>query len=261
MKQYLLVSMVLTVLMMPALASCNGQSLAGDSLELKAAIADQLYVLEPNQPFIDEITKVLNAWGFSVDLWQGEDVTVSFYRELPKHGYKLIIFRAHSGILGRVTKSKVTPVETTYLFTGETYNTTRNIAEQLTDQVANAAMNTDYPLVFAVNAEFVRDAMVGRFDNTVIVMMGCHSLSFEDLAVAFVQKGASAYLGWNASVTLDYVDSATLNLIAGLFTENLAVERGIDKTLTEVGPDPYYHAYLRYYPANTVNLTVSELIQ
>ena len=38
------------------------------------------------------------------------------------------------------------------------------------------------------------------FDGTVIIMMGCDSLHYTDMATAFVEKGAAAYIGWDASV-------------------------------------------------------------
>ena len=37
-------------------------------------------------------------------------------------------------------------------------------------------------------------------------MMGCPCLYFDDLAQAFMEKGASAYLGWDAAVDLSYLD-------------------------------------------------------
>jgi len=68
--------------------------------EPKAAIIDQLYSLQPNEAFISEVTKELEDYGFEVDIYQGDEVTVDLYRQLPGYGYKVIIFRAHSGLLG-----------------------------------------------------------------------------------------------------------------------------------------------------------------
>jgi len=44
-------------------------------------------------------------------------------------------------------------------------------------------------------------------------MMGCATAYQKDMAKAFVDKGASVYIGWSASVCLDYVDEATINLV------------------------------------------------
>ncbi|GAI41148.1 unnamed protein product, partial [marine sediment metagenome] len=99
---------------------CSQDSNSGEP-RLKAAIVDQLYLLEPNPAFIDQAKAYLETSGFEVDIYQGEEVSVKFYRELPKYGYKLIIFRAHSGLMQRQEDSQVMVKEATYLFTGEAY--------------------------------------------------------------------------------------------------------------------------------------------
>lgn len=55
----------------------------------------------------------LEAAGFKVDIYEGKEVSVNFYRELPKYGYRLIIFRAHSGLMQRWEDSQVVVKETT----------------------------------------------------------------------------------------------------------------------------------------------------
>ena len=204
---------------------------------------------------------MLEAYGFKVDLWQGEDVTVEFYRELPKYGYKLILLRVHTGLLLSMVHAKIVPSETTYLFTGETYTTTKYVPEQLTDRVSNALMTTEYPLVFAVNSEFIKEDFEGNFNKTVVITMGCESSYLDDMTEAFIQKGASAYLGWSGVVSLEYVDDATLHLLSNLCNENMTVAEGIAKTMSELGLDPYFRAYLKYYPAESGSQTIKELIR
>lgn len=260
MKRYLFISLAMLILVVPGLISC-GSSAANPNSELKAAIIDQLYLLEPNQAFISQTKEILDSYGFKVDVWQGEDVTVNFYRELPQYGYKLIVFRAHSGILYYMEGSQVIPRGTTYLFTGEAYTTTKYVTEQLTERVQNAQMTEDYPLVFAVNSEFITDSMKGEFDNTAIIMMGCSGTHLADMATAFVNKGASTYLGWDVSVDLDYVDDAAVNLIGNLCVQDMTVGQAVVRTMDEMGTDPYYYARLKYYPAESWSQTISELIK
>ena len=262
MKRYLFIASVAFILITLALTSCGNHSEESHSSQPKAAIVDQLYLLEANPTFIEKTTEILESYGFTVDLWQGEEITVEFYRELPKQGYKLIVFRVHSGLLlALVTAHQLVPSETTYLFTGETYTTTKYVSEQLTDRVSNALMTTEYPLVFAVNSEFIRNDLNGDFDNTVIIAMGCESYYFDDMADAFIEKGASVYMGWNGVVSLDYTDNATLDLISNLCIENMTVERGIAKTMTKLGFDPYFRAYMKLYPAKSGKQTIRELIK
>ena len=108
-------------------------------------------------------------------------------------------------------------------------------------------MTEDYPLVFAVNSEFIKD-IKGDFGNTIIMSMGCESHYLNDMAEAFTEKGASVYIGWSCVVSLKYADSATLDLFNNLLTENMTVAEGISGTMTELGYDPYFNTYLKYYP-------------
>ena len=124
-----------------------------------------------------------------------------------------------------------------------------------------ATISEDYPWVFAIGAEFVTRSMEGQFTNTAIIMMGCSCLYLEDLAQAFIDKGASTYLGWNASVGLDYVDKAAIKLIGNLCTKGMTVKQAVTKTMAEVGPDPDYHAHLKYYPAKSGSQNIQELIE
>ena len=260
MKHYLTILAV--VLGLAAIALSSGcQSPAGDDNGPdRAAIIDQLYILESNPTLIAEATQILESYGFTVDLWQGDEITVDFYRELPKRGYKLIVLRVHSGLLLAMEGEEVKPLERTYLFTAENYTTTRYVSEQLTDKVSNALMTEDSPLIFAVNSKFIQDAK-GEFNNTVIIAMGCESYYYDDLPEAFIKKGASAYIGWSTVVSLEYVDTVVLDLLGNLCTENMTLAQGMARTMDKLGYDPYFDAYLKHYPAESGDRTLSELIR
>ena len=58
-----------------------------NSPNLKAAIVDPLYNLQPNEAFIVQITQYLEGYGFKVELYKGGDVTVDLCRKLPTHEY------------------------------------------------------------------------------------------------------------------------------------------------------------------------------
>jgi hypothetical protein len=238
--------------------SCRASD-QGDNAQNRAAIVDQLYVREPNPEFIAEASRILVSCGFTVDVWQGADITVEFYRKLPSLGYKFIILRVHSGLLVSVEGETVKELDTTYLFTAENYTTTRYVADQLTDKVSNALMAENFPLVFAVNSEFIRGAK-GKFDYTFVLTMGCESYHYDDLPEAFVAKGASVYIGWSSVVTLEYVDSITLDLLENLCTDNMTVAEGVSRSMTDLGNDPYFDSYLKYYPSESGGRTIKELI-
>jgi len=252
-KAQLAIAIIVSLFFLPSCA--QSPNLLSNSP--KAAIIDQLYSLQPNEDFISRVVKELEDYGFEVELYQGDEVTVDLYRELPSYGYKLIIFRAHSGLLG----SKGETIKRTCLFTNEPYSKTKHVAEQLTDQLAMARIDENHPWVFGIGDEFVTKNMEGKFGNSIIIMMGCSCLYLDDLAQAFVDKGASAYLAWDATVDLDYVDKATAYLIKQLCVEKVTTGKAVTSTMNVVGPDPKYKAILKYYPAQSGGKTLEELIK
>ena len=223
----------------------------------KAAIVDQLYLNYPNQYVTKEITQYLNDYGFQVDIYHDNDVTVDFYRNLAQHGYNLIIIRSHSGTMGYETN--INEITGTYLFTTESYSSLRYPKEQISGEIAKASVDSGQPSFFAVGPKFITDSMKGKLDNTVVIIDGCSGLYSQDLANAFIVKGATAYLGWNNSVRLDYADEATLNLIKNLCSDNAKVAKAVALTMSETGSDPESHATLNYYPKDIGNLSVREL--
>lgn len=225
--------------------------------KLKAAIVDQLSSFRENKAFITNVTSELENYGFEVDLYQGDNITVDFYRGLSGRGYKFIIFRTHSGILQGENQ---TYLKTT-LFTNEKYSSVKYVSDQLNDRLFEASIAEGYPWVFSISPKFVTESMTKKFDHTVIIMMGCAGIYLTDLAEAFIDKGASAYLAWDASVESDYVDRATPYLIGQLCSENATIKEAVNSTMDVIGPDPRYGAELKYYPSGTGDKTVEELIR
>jgi hypothetical protein len=260
-KRYLIIALAVLTMALPGLFLCAGCPPPPSNSTPRAAIVDQLAVMEPNQDFTDRVTAELEACGFRVDIYSGEEVNVKLYRQLPKRGYKLIIFRAHAGLLQAEEDGEVVGVkQETYLFTAEEYRQTRYVREQLDDQLLPAEMTPDFPLVFAVNSKFVTESMEGRFDDTLIIMMGCSCAYLKDMAAAFTLKGASTYIGWDGSVSLDYVDRATANLITNLCTQKMTVGEAAAKTMAEIGPDPVWGASLKFHPRESSGQTIAELV-
>lgn len=260
MKRYLAIAVVVLILVLPGLTLVSGCSASSPVSGARAAIIDQLSLIQPNQTFLDELTAKLEAYGFEVDIYQGEEVSIKLYRELPQYGYKLIIFRAHSGRMGKIEGSQVVAKEVIYLLSGEAYSPTKYVTEQLTDQMLEVQMTEDYPTVFAINYKFLLSSMKGSFAHTVIIMMGCSTTYRPDMLLAFIQKGAATYLGWNASVGLDYVDEATIKLITNLTDKGMTIHQAVRETRAEIGPYPETNAQLQYYLAGSGKYTIKELI-
>jgi hypothetical protein len=222
---------------------------------LRAVIVDQLSSVRENEEFVANVTKELEDYGFVVDLYQLDEVDVDLYRQLATQGYKFIIFRAHSGLLA---ENEVTQ-DRTVLFTNEQYSRLQHYPEQVNDRLVMARVDERHPMVFGIPPKFISESMEGRFDDSVVIMMGCSGLFMRDLAEAFVDKGASVYIAWNGTVELYYVDQATPYLVRQLCSGNMTIKEAVDNTRAVVGPDPQHKAGLEYYPSASGDRKLEEL--
>lgn len=223
----------------------------------KAVLVDHLSLTFPNQSFIDNTTEILEQAGYTVDYYPGEEVTVEFYKNLPTHGYELIILRVHSSATALQGKEFVeSPVA---LFTSEPYSQTKYVYEQLTGHLVVAYYPMPEPsYYFAVLPEFITANMEGRVQNSIIVMMGCEGLANTKMAEAFIARGAKAYISWSQSVSASHTDQATIYLLTHLLTEKQTIEQAVENTMKEVGPDPAYNSLLVYYPIDSGNYTIEK---
>ena len=138
--------------------------------------------------------------GYQVDTITGDKVTVDTMKNIPK-GYDTIILRVHSGLFE----------DQVWFFTAEPYDAKKHILEQITGEVHIGRTNYNEQSVFAIGAPFIRKYL--NLDNTLIIQMGCNGISSNDLAEAFLESGAVAYISWDGPVTLETTDTATLQLI------------------------------------------------
>ena len=210
----------------------------------KAALVDQIALTNQNPEFTDQALGYLSEAGFSTDVYEGKEITVEFFRTLSGKGYQLILFRTHATNILNETQ----PGGPVFLFTSEVYDKNKYVKEQLANRLGRARVLYDdnSPLYFAIISGFVRQDMVGRFDDTLIIIGGCQSLGTPDLAQALIARGASAVVGWNDWVDLSHNDQALLHLLRGLTTEKLTLEQAVRKTMNEIGPDPVYDSSLTY---------------
>src|SRR4030042_399627 len=109
----------------------------------------------------------------------------------------------------------------------------------LTDLRLTSGRALMLPSIFTVNSAFIKSAS-GRFANTLVILMGCESYYYDDMPAAFVEKGASAYVGWSTVVSLEHVDKAALDLLGNLCTANLTLAEGIKRTMDGLGNDPNF---------------------
>ena len=223
--------------------------IGGSSGPRKAAIVDQLGLTQPNPDFAASATNILEQAGYAVDYYPGEQVTVDLYRNLPTHDYDLIILRVHSGIAEEtdITTGEKTMREYVSLFTGEPYRKDKYPQEPM-GRLGMATYYEGAPPLFGIGPDFITYSMRGSFDKTLIVLMGCDGLRSPRTGQAFLDKGASAFVGWSESVSASHSDAATLRLLEKSVIEGLPVADAVAQTAAELGPDPSYGAELRVLP-------------
>ena len=221
---------------------------------MKAAIVDQLSMLDPNREFTKPAEDIMRQAGLNVDIYGPENVTVGLYAWLPDAGYRLILFRVHGGVNQKMEGNPVG------LYTSEPYNELSHQQEQLADLVGmGRAYDRNDTVVFAVTPKFIRERSITDYPGTVIVLMGCYGLFSTDLPQAFIDRGASVIIGWKGLVGLEHTDRATLVLLEAILLDKLSIRDSVDRTIDRVGPDPESKSPLAYYPEEKGNLTFPEL--
>lgn len=217
----------------------------------RAVIVDQLAQTDPDPAFIKDATTRLQAAGYQVDYIPPADVTVDLYRTLPSKGYSLIMLRSHSSdFVGAAAADSIGSHAATALFTNEPYTTSAHVDEQR-DRRLLIENYTDRPITqqyFGVGADFMALDTRGHLGGATVILMGCAGLKTNDLARAFVFKGAAHFVSWDASVTAQHTDVATTALLAAWLSNGRDLSAAIQSAMAEVGPDPTYHARLVQYP-------------
>lgn len=213
-----------------------------------AAIIDQLGITHPNATFIQNTKNTLTSAGFSVNYYNYSQITVDFYRQLPSKRYSLIILRVHSCV-GEYTRL-------TSLYTSESYSEWAYQLEQTRDQVTAVQIVEGRSAYFAITSNFAKASDV--CNNSIVIMMGCDGLKKNDMAEAFIEKGAGVYISWDGPVTAEHTDKAADQLLRNLVSKNQTIVEAIRTTMNTVGPDPYYHSRLAYYPSEARDYIVTK---
>ena len=224
--------------------------ITSDSHVARAAILDQLDLSYPNPEFVRAATSTLEDSGYEVDYYRGPEVTVELYRRLPQLDYDVVIFRVHSGLVAEVDESSGSETLTDYvsLFTGEPYSESKYTREVREGPLGIASQFEGGPQYFGVGPSFVESEMKGRFDDTLVILMGCDGLRSSKTAEAFLSRGARGFVSWDKPVTAEHTDAATERLLQHLFIDKLDLKKAVEQTSDEVGTDPTFGSRLLVYP-------------
>ena len=136
------------------------------------------------------------------------------------------------------------------LFTAEPYTRTDHTWEREQGYIGPVAYNLeDEEQYFGIGPAFVAERMQGDLGDATVVMMGCNGLISEQMAEAFIRRGAGAFVSWDDLVSVGHTDAATLNLLGHLLVDDLDPTAAAAATMADVGPDPYYDSSLLSYPS------------
>ena len=181
--------------------------------------------------------KLFLSAGYEVEVIGGEAVSVDRLKVVPSN-CPVLVMRVHSGVFE----------ESVWVFTGERYDSTRHVLEQLANEVHIARATRGSDPLFAVGSGFVRRYMKEGLEGALVVLMGCDGLASPELADAFMDAGVAAYVSWDGPVSLAHTDRATLALLEGV-AGGLTLEEAVERSLERVGPDVRYGSSLRIHPS------------
>jgi len=225
----------------------------------KAVIIDHLSLSYPNPNFSKKVQAIMKEISLPVDYYPSEEVDVNLYRNLPMHNYKIILFRVHS--TGECSVEDQPPF--VVFFTSEEYNTISHVGDQLAMRVVYVNFPEPHQSTtgyFGITPSFIKESVNGRFNESIIIAMGCDSLKYTSMAEAFIERGAKAYIGWTGDVSSSHTDKATSHLLQKLIIENRTLENAIQETMMEVGPDPFHNSTLAFYPDEAGNLNITKIL-
>jgi len=226
--------------------------------DLRAALIDQFTPAFPNEEFRSSAMSDIGRFGLPVDVYEGEEIDVDFYRSLGEEPYGVLVIRSHSGIVLEGSEDEGIAA----LFTNELYHRSRHTVDQLHDRVFKVKpFEGEVETTFGVGPDFFRHSMRGDFHNAVVVISGCSILYRTELAEALVARGASVVISWDVSIRLDHMDRGTGLLLHYLLGEGMTVEEAVSAAMAECGPDPEFGAVLKYYPPSAGRYTAAELLR
>jgi len=190
-------------------------------------------------------TEILQNQGFNVTYFNGT-IDVALYSRLAQLDLGVIILRAHAAL--RNDSSTVD------LFTSEPYDPSAHVG---VTGLSMAYLNYSNPpkTYFAVTSEFIEN-LQGTFPRSIVIAMGCNTLysKLTQMAQAFHDKGAEAFIGWNGYVADVNTDAQTLKVLENLVSNKQTIGDSIYGIY-----DMTYGSTFAFYPQNAQDLKISDL--
>ncbi|MCX6650006.1 MAG: hypothetical protein NTV61_11595 [Candidatus Bathyarchaeota archaeon] len=186
---------------------------------------------------------ILEPAGYEVEAYTGAEVTVERIKTLGNS--PLIILRAHSSVFD----------EGVWFYTGEPYSNTEHVLEQLANELHIGRTSPTANLTFAVGSTYISKNLGGKLEGALVVLMGCDGIRRSDLARAFTDSGATAYVSWDGPVTIEQTDEATLELLRSLAEDGVPLKTSIEDAM-RVSAQAGFNSTLALYPADAAGFTL-----
>ncbi len=190
--------------------SCHFTIGASGAGQNKVGLVDPLALMYPNGGFVRNIESASKLAGYSFDYFSPGTLSLDTFANLPTGGYSILLLRTHGG--ASIDSPQVA------MTTSEPYSSYVHVADQMNDRLAE--VEVDGSFYFGLTHQFISQRMCGRFPNTVVLAMGCHTMDNDELAKAFVQRGAIAFVGWKGVVDAGLTDTVFSKLVSLLLTNH-----------------------------------------
>ncbi len=189
---------------------------------------DSLASEYPDPFFVEKISSSAVSSGYSIDYYPPERSNMDSIVQLPEKGYAIVILRTHGGSQ---------PV----IATSDPYDANQRVSDQFHDRLGAVELNGHR--YFALTPSFITSSMCGQFPDTIVIAMGCNTVG--ELAYAFIEKGARAFIGWSGYVTVYWTDQVVPMLVE-LLLEGIAVGSAVEEVTNILGPDLQSGAHLTF---------------
>jgi hypothetical protein len=227
--------------LLTTVSDCSGASSNGTAASNAKSVTliDQLSTQYPNPAFSQNISETAKKAGYDFEYYDSSNTTLDFFVNLPSYVDSILILRTHGAQLAATDPAAIV--------TSSDYSESQHVLDQLSGNLIGAEVNGT--VYFALAPGFISDSMCGHFPGTVIMTMYCWGGQYwgpyDQMAAAFLGKGASAYIGWNNVVTVYHSDLVFESLVK-LLLEGKTVENATQSTMTSIGQDQYGAKLVNY---------------
>mgnify|MGYP000347783313 CR=1 FL=1 len=205
----------------------------------KAVLIDGIAFTDPNPRFTASIKEILSKANISLDIYEGEEVTIDLLRNIG--GYGLIILRVHSAVDERHGFLYLFSAEK---FDSEEYNLRYSKEERMSGAVREGRTfkNESY---FALRADLLGYLGNRGLNGSIVILMGCNGTGSQQAIDKLFERGVKAIIAWDGYVDLDYTDEIIVELLKAVYRDRMDFPEAVEKVMDDRGADPIWNSRLK----------------